>query len=166
MELCSYFNGPWEQPRHVVDLAGHEGSKLSGKLVDALDPEIDETEHAVRAVFECPSPPSRTDSALSDAEIAGTVHLVQKKVLRVRGHDEELSSEPVGDVVRRFMTVPGLREREGWQAKEVAPGLVDVTYSFWDGEERGLARWQAIPRADEVRYRNRSAKQMSWSPPD
>jgi len=164
IELCAYFNEAWAQPAHVVDMTGFDGAKLGGKLISPLDPDLDESEYAVRAFFECPAPATQLECALGDAEIIAAIGALKESVLRVPGHTHELSSECVGDVVNRFMGAPGLREREGWQAVLAIPGVVEVTYSFWDGQCPGLARWQVIPRSGEVRYRNRSAKQMSWSP--
>jgi hypothetical protein len=164
VEICSYFNDPWEQPPHVLEIAGRDGKKLVGKLARPLDADLDESEYIVEAKYECPAPPLRSEPPLSDDEVSAAITLLQKSTLFVEGHDEPRSSEAVGDVVRRFMTAPSLHEREGWSATVLVPGIVNVYYSYWDGENPELAQWQVMPRSKEVRYRNRHGKYMSWSP--
>jgi hypothetical protein len=164
IEICSYFNDPWEQPPHVLELTGYDGKKLIGKLARPLDADLNESEYAVEAKYECPAPPLRSESPLSEDEISAAIILLQKSVLFVEGHDEPKSSEAVGDVVRRFMSTSELREREGWSAIVLVPGIVNVSYSYWDRDSPKIAEWQVMPRSKEVRYRNRPAKYMSWSP--
>lgn len=166
VEVCSYFNGPWQQPEHVLRITGVDGEKLIGKLAQPLDPDLDETNYAVAGRFECPAPPLKAETPLSTEEVAGAVALLKGSVLDVESHDPVRSSEPVGEVVRLFMTFSGLREREGWNASTTVPGIVDVTYSYWDGERPAEAHWQVMPRSKQIRYRNRSAKTLSWSPED
>lgn len=166
VELVSYFNEAWRQPSNVLALVGHGGERLAGNLVQPTDPDIDDTEYIVRAVFECPAPPMVGEPELSASEIENAERLVRAAVLEVEGREPPKSSESVEDVVSRFMEYPGLCATEGWRADQVAPGLVDVTFTFQSGRDRAIARWQAIPRAGQVRYRNQMAKLLSWSPAD
>lgn len=164
VEVCSYFNAPWDQPAHVIEMVGPDGSKLLGSLASPVDPDLDETDYAVRARIECPAPPLQSETSLSTAEVADAIRLLQNSVLDVQGHSKTKSSEPVGEVVNWYMKAPGLKERDGWSTEVRVPGIVDVKYSFWDGDKLGEARWQVIARSREVRYRNKYAKMMSWLP--
>lgn len=166
VEVYSYFNGAWQQPRHVLELTGENGSKLAGDLAVPLDPDLDETDYAVRARMECPAPPRNSESRLSEQEIADALRLLHNSVLEVQGHDQARSSESVIDVVTYYMKMPGLSERDGWRTNVCVPGIVDVTYSFLDGNIACEAHWQVMVRSQEVRYRNRYAKMMSWLPSD
>jgi hypothetical protein len=139
-----------------------EGAKLAGNLAQAVDPELDDTEHSVQAKFECAAPPLTREPELSQAETESAIHLLRRSFLTIGGEDEP-SAKTVEDVLQYFLDI-GLKENEGWKASVISQGLVDVTYSFLDGSNLGLAHWQVIPRAGEIRCRNRAAKMVSWLP--
>lgn len=160
-EIVSYFNGPWRQPKSVLDIIGADGAKLAGRLAQPLDPDLEDTGYSVRAGFECPAPPLTTDRPLSAAEVRESMALLHRSKLEPDGH---LSSKTVGEVVQLFMGTAGLSELEGWMARMSAPGVVSVTYSYRDGDNPTVARWDVMPRIKEVRYRNRAAKALSWAP--
>lgn len=94
----------------------------------------------------------------------GALDLLKNSVLDVQGHDQPRSPEPVIEVVRHYMNAAGLGEKDGWRADVRSPGIVEVTYSFWDGAKAREARWQVMARSKEVRYRNSHAKMLSWLP--
>jgi hypothetical protein len=165
-EVYSYFNGAWQQPAHVLKVAGVNGSKLLGNFASPLDPDLDETDYSVQARMECPAPPRNSEGHLTDEEIERAFDLLKNSVLNVQGHDQPRSSEPVIEVVQHYMRAPGLREKDGWRANVRLPGIVEVTYSFWDGATAREARWQVMARSKEVRYRNSYAKMLSWLPDD
>jgi hypothetical protein len=70
----------------------------------------------------------------------------------------------VAQVVEHFLAVPGLRLRDGWSARELLPGLVEVRFSYWNGDDEADAIWHVVPTANSIRYRNRYAKYLSWLP--
>lgn len=162
VRVHAQFRGPWRQPASVLDVIGSGGMNLAGQLAQPLDPDVDETDHAVQGEFECPAPPLRNELVLSEDEISGAIELLRNTVLPVS--DAPPSSATVGEAVAVYMQAPGLRERAGWDAKLLAPGLVEVSYSYWDGEKPATALWSVLPRAKEFRYRNRAAKTISWIP--
>jgi hypothetical protein len=163
IDIFSYFNVLWDQPTHVLDIVGLEGTKLTGRLAHAVDPELDDSEFLVQAEFECPAPPLRVEAELSEAETEFAIQFLQQSFLTIGGKDEP-SSMMVGDIVRRFVE-NGLLELEGWKAEVKAPGIVNVTYSLLDETTPVVAHWQVMPRPREIRCRNRAAKMMSWFPP-
>jgi len=164
IEIYAHFNGPWQQPAHVLDIIGPNGKRLAGRFAHPLDPDVDDTDYSVQACFECPAQALRSEPPLSSDEVCSAITLLQESTLDVAGHDEVRSSECVGDVVKGYLKSPGLREHEGWNANVTLAGIVEVTYSFWNGEHPAISRWQVMPRSKEIRYRNRHAKMMSWSP--
>lgn len=163
-EVYSYFNGAWQQPAHVLEVTGVNGSKLLGNFASPLDPDLDETDYSVRARVECPAPPLNSEEPLTDEEIVRALDLLKNSVLNVQGHDQPRSSEPVIEVVQHYMRAAGLGEKDGWRADVRLPGIVEVIYSFWDGATAREARWQVMARSKEVRYRNSHAKMLSWLP--
>jgi hypothetical protein len=163
IDIYSYFNAAWAQPTHVLDLVGSEGANLAGRLAQAVDPELDDTEYSVQARFECPAPPLALESELSQAETKSAIQLLRGSFLTVGGEDEP-STKTVEDILRSFLE-NGLTEHEGWKASVTTQGVVDVTYSFLDGNKPKVARWQVMPRAGEIRCRNQAAKMVSWCPP-
>jgi hypothetical protein len=44
VEVLAYFNGPWQQPDAVRDIAGKEGEYLVGRFAEPLHPELSESE--------------------------------------------------------------------------------------------------------------------------
>lgn len=162
LEICSYFNSAWGQSLAVLAIAGKDGLGLAGSWTRPLDPDLDDTDYAVDAEFDCPAPPLKEEAPLGDDETAGVVELVRKAVLEVEGQEPKMSAMPVGDVVDWFMSAPGLRKHEGWSSRELAPGIFEVKFSYWDGDKASEGIWLVMPRAKEVKYRNRPAKLMSW----
>lgn len=163
VEVCAHFNNAWSQPLHVLAMTGPSGLNLSGRLAQLLDPDVDDSDVAVDASFECPAPPASTERPLTPLEVSQAASVVQHATLSVQGHDKPRSGKPVGEVVEWFMSTPDLRCDGGWVSSEIAPGLVRVTYSYYDGPRPRLAEWHAMPRSRQVRYRNLAAKYMSWS---
>lgn len=166
VEICSYFNEPWDQPEHVTQLTGVGGVNLVGRLAHPLDPDLPETEYAVISRFACPAPPMLDEPALTTDEIRNAIELLRQSILEVEGRVEPRSTLAVGDVVKWFMRWPGLRENKGWSSKLCSPGIVEVAYSYWNGERPDVALWHVMPRSQEVRYRNLQAKRMSWASDD
>ena len=164
VNVYSYFNDAWQQPKHVMELVGFDGANLAGRIVRALDPDLDETGYAIDMTFVCPSPPNNSEAPLSAEEVEGSIEILKNTVMDVEGHDNPRSAESVGFIVDRYMKTEGLSSRDGWMATEVAPGLVRVTFSFWNGKKPASAIWNVIPRAQETKYRNLHAKNMSWFP--
>jgi hypothetical protein len=164
VEVYAYFNDAWAQPEHVIDVIGSDGARLIGNLSHPLDPDLDQTENAVRLLVECPAPPRRAEEPLSAQEIADAIVVVQSSQLDVLGREPRRSSGTVGESVRWFTDSTDVRENEGWQSSEIAPGIAAVKYSFWNGARTEVACWHVVPRAAEVRYRNQYAKLMSWLP--
>lgn len=161
VQICSYFNGPWKQPAHVLEMTGQGGAKLLGAFANPVDPDLDDTEYSIERCVECLAPPMNSEPPLSDDEVQSAIKILQRSVLHVEGQEPLASSAPVIDVVEWFMCNAGLTARDGWLARVRTRGLVEVGYSFWDGPNPAEALWHIIPRSRGVRYRNRYAKYMS-----
>ena len=162
--VLAYFNGPWAQPAPVIEIVGTDGAYLSGPHADPIDPDVEDSDRRLRAVFECVAPPVEELDPLTDSELLAAVEALKASVLEVQGKTNPQSDGPVSEVVDHMMSYPDLREKDGWSAREVLPGVVEVTYSFWNGEKPDAGLWHIIPTTGSVRYRNGSAKFLSWLP--
>jgi hypothetical protein len=161
VEVLAYFNGPWGQPDCVTSIVGMDGVFLAGRFANPLHPEIDCDEQNLLARFECVAPPLVEAPPRTEADVASAIQIVQQAVLTVEG---STAADPVGEIVAMFMSCPGLRERKGWSGRVLPNGLLCVEYSYWDGDEPTVATWSAVLEMREVRYTDRNAKSMSWSP--
>lgn len=166
VKVFSYFNAAWAQPQHVLNLTGKNGAQLSGRLAIPIDRDLDESNYSVEAVFECAAPLSKTELPLSKHEIVNSIAKLQKSIIEVNGKSPLLSSDCIGDVVDHFLQAPGIKLNTGWSAHEFSPGVVEVVFSFYDADKPNTAIWHILPRTNQVRYRNRFAKFMSWLPKD
>ena len=164
VELYSYFNGPWNQPSPVLDIVGKGGDNLVGSRSVPIDPDVEETEYAVRAIFECVAPPLHTDVGFTQERIKSAIGLLHYARLSIPNAPQ--SSASVTDVINEFKRANAIRDRDGWSAREISPGLIEVSYSYWNGQVPDQAIWHVLPRSQEYRYRNRSAKILSWLPQD
>ena len=163
VEIYSYFNGAWQQPPHVLEIVGEDGERLTGGLAIPLDPDVDDSDYAVRTKVECLAPPLYCEDELSSDEMQRSIEILRGSVLTVRGKDPQKSAHCVNDVVGFFIRPKlGMREYEGWRAHLIAPGLVEVSYSYWNGSRPAKARWHVLPRVKQIRYRNSHAKFLSW----
>lgn len=160
--VLAYFNGPWQQRPAVIEITGTEGANLVGPFAEPIDPDVDDSHIRLNATFECLAPPFLGTKPLDDQQLRAAIEVLKRSVLHARGRDEP-SAEPVGEVVRFFIDPKcNLTEKDGWTASEVAPGVVEARYSFWNGERPDDAIWHIIPSCESVRYRNRHAKWLSW----
>lgn len=165
VEVVAYFNGPWRQPHGVLEIAGTDGVFLGGRFAALLDPDLEEDNHArVEASFICLAPPTAGHAQLSDAALLEATAAVKAHRFEAVPGQRGPSRHPVGLVVEQYLSVDGIRERDGWAAVEVLPGVVEVTFSYWDGEKSAIGRWQTTPASGALRYCNREAKRMSWWP--
>ena len=162
--VLAYFNGPWAQPESVIEIVGADGANLAGPHADLIDPDVEDSDTRLRARFECVAPPVGGVEALSDSGLLAAIDALKASVLEVEGKANPRSDGPVSEVVDHMMSYPDLREKDGWSAREVLPGVVEVTYSYWNGEKPDAALWHVIPSCGSVRYRNWSAKFLSWLP--
>jgi len=160
--VFAYFNGPWQQPAHVQKLLGKDGDSLAGRFAVAVDPDLEESKHIFEAKFECLAPAPRDAKPLTQTELQDAIATLQRKVLHPQGFGEP-SSSPVGEAIEIYMGFPGLSEREGWEATEPVAGMVEVVFSYWDGDIPAEAVWHVLPSSGAVRYRNWSAKKFSWT---
>ncbi len=160
VEVLAYFNGPWQQPNAVIEIVGKDGASLVGPHADLVDPDVEDSDTRLSARFECVAPPLKAATVLTASELEHAVDVLRSSTIVTPGRDP--SSGTVEETVRYFMGSPGLREHEGWKSREVAPGLVEVAFSYFDGERPASAIWHVIPAAGSVRYRNKYAKWMSW----
>lgn len=161
VEVLAYFNGPWKQPQAVMDIVGTGGQHLIGRFSEPLHPEFAESEKRFRAAFDCVAPPLSGSAERSGAECKVAIDVVKNAVLVVDGR---ISAEPVGKVVELYMSSPGLRPLNGWNARALPNGAFHVIYSYWNGDQPAAADWLTIPETNEVRYHNLYGKYMSWSP--
>lgn len=157
--IVSYFNGPWRQPESVLSGVGSFGRRLIGPQVIKVDPEFDDSEKYVSAVFELPvgDHSNSRDGGYSEG---AAVEVVKAAVLTVQGRGK--SSEPVGRIVEWFLSVPGLEEKDGWSACEVKDGVYEVLFSYWDKDSPLLAKWTVVAGSGQVMYENKYAKIMSY----
>ncbi|MDF1613856.1 hypothetical protein [Desulfurivibrio dismutans] len=159
IEIFSYFNVAWRQPEAVLSGVGSLGRRLIGPQVDKVDPEFEDSEKYVSAVFEFPvgnHPSSRSEGYSEGAALEA----VKAAVLTVQGRGK--SSEPVGKVVEWFLGVPGLKAKDGWSARELKDGVYEVVFSYWEGDSTSLAKWTVVAGSRQVTYENRNAKIMSY----
>lgn len=161
VEVLAYFNGPWQQPEAVVQIVGRHGAHLVGPLAQPIDPDLWDSHTALNATFDCLAPPMREAPPLSDTEVQAAMRLTLEHFFTF----DQRSARNLGDTVAGFMTYPGLREHDGWSSAEIAPGLVEVRFSYWNGDHPDVAVWHCVPASREVRFRNRAAKNFSWWPP-
>ena len=164
VEVLAYFNGPWQQPDGVLDVVGKDGASLVGPYADPVDPDVEDSDTRLRARFECVAPPLHDAASLTAEDLERAVAVLRSSTILTP--DRRPSAGTVDETVQYFMGSPGLREHEGWLGREVAPGLVEVSFSYWDGERPSSSVWHVIPSAGSVRYRNKHAKWMSWLSPD
>lgn len=159
IEIVSYFNGAWRQAESVLCGVGSLGRRLIGPQMGKVDPEFDDSEKYVSAVFELPvggHPNSRDDGYSKGDAVAA----VKAAVLTVQGRGK--SSEPVGKVIEWFLGVPGLSEKDGWSALEVKDGVFEVVFSYFNEGSPTLAKWTVVTGSGQVMYENRNAKIMSY----
>ncbi|MBT2771060.1 hypothetical protein J7J47_02295 [Halomonas sp. ISL-60] len=157
--IVSYFNGAWRQPESVLSGVGSLGHRLLGPQVRKVDPEFEDSEKYVSAVFEFPV--GDHSNSCNDGYSEGTaVQAVKEAVLTVMGRGK--SSEPVGRVVEWFLSVPGLAKKDGWSACEVKDGVYEVVFSYWDKDSPSLAKWTVVAGSGQVMYENKHAKIMSY----
>jgi len=162
-------NGIWLCQVHAKEIDDDE-NRFSTDLLRAWKahagdrgPDVDDSHvRFLRARFECVAPPLESEDALTEYELLQAIEILKGSVLDVAGHDPLRSAGTVREVVDYFMNSPGLRERHGWSARQVLPGMVEVTYSYWENTRSAEAVWHVIPRTRSVRYRNRNARWMSW----
>jgi len=164
VRVLAYINGPWKQPKQVEAILGKHGAHLVGEFAVPIDPDVEDSDVRFEAQFECLAPAPSSQGPMSDAELGEALDLLRRSRLEVRGHEKPLSHNPVGEVVGWFLGTSGLSIRDGWRATEHVPGVVEIGFSFWNGERPAEALWHVIPSSGSVRYRNRHAKYMSWSP--
>jgi hypothetical protein len=165
VDVLSYFNGPWRQPRGVLSVTGEDGVHLGGPFVEPLDPDLDEDQQArVRASFICLAPPCAGHVGFSNDELNDAIQTVRAHRFDSLTGKEGASKYAIDGVVRGYLALEGIRERGGWSGNEVLPGVVEVCFSYWDGERAATARWRTTPASGTVRYCNRDAKRMSWWP--
>lgn len=167
VDVVACFNGPWRQPRGVLEIVGNDGVFLGGPFAALLDPDLEEDDHArVEASFICLAPPVAGQEPYSTVALLDAVAAVKAHRFEAVPGSEGPSRHPVGLVVEQYLSVDGVRERDGWAATEVLPGVVEVTFSYWDGEKPAVSQWHTTPASGAVRYCNREAKWMSWWPDD
>ena len=157
--VLAYFNGPWKQPDSVVAIAGRDGIHLVGPHAVPVDPDVEDSHTRLEATFECVAPPLRTAEPLGEEDLQRALeHLKQNKLMLKYGR----ATTSVGETVALFLSTPELSENDGWQLRELLPGMVEVRFSFWNGRGKPAeAIWHVIPSCGAVRYRNRHAKYMS-----
>jgi len=161
VEIVAYFNQSWAQSDAVLAVVGCDGAHLGGRFAEPVDSDFDDQGRCVQARFECLAPPLTSESAVNIASTGDALEVLRSTVMTVDG---SRSDDSVGAVVDWFMSMPGLREREGWKAEARPNGLVAVSYSYWDGDTPAEANWLVVPSAGQVRYADIHAKRFSWSP--
>jgi len=163
VEVLAYFNGPWRQPEGVLAVVGRDGASLVGPFAELIDPDVEDSDTRLTARFECVAPPPTGTDELTQDELDAAVALLKSSTIETPG--KQPSDGTVEETVQWFMGAPGLKPDAGWSAREVAPGVVEVGFSFFDGDRPSVAIWHVLPSAETVRYRNRHAKSMSWLAP-
>lgn len=159
IEIASYFNGAWRQPASVLSGVGSLGGRLIGPQVGKVDPEFEDSEKYVSAVFELPVG-DHSSSRSQDYSEDAAVEAVKAAVLTVQGRGK--SAEPVDKVIEWFLGIPGLKVKDGWSAREVKDGVYEVVFSYLDGDSPSLAKWTVVAGSGQVMYENRNAKNMSY----
>ncbi len=130
-----------------------------GPYAVPVDPDVEDSHTRLEATFECIAPPLCDATALTEEEMEHALDLLRRSKLMLR-HGQATGT--VGETVASFLGNPNLTEKDGWRMREALPGVVEVSFSFWNGPgKEAQAIWHVIPSSDAVRYRNRYAKQMS-----
>lgn len=163
VEVLAHFNNAWRQPRSVVSVVGQQGRYLVGQYAEPVHPEFDDSEKAFRARFSCIAPRLRNAPKRTLAEVGASIQIVKSAILTVDGRK---SSATVDEVIKYFLALPGIKEREGWSCRTLANDAIVVEYSYWDDDKPAIAEWIAILEAGAVRYRNLDGKYLSWLPDD
>ncbi|WP_299977711.1 hypothetical protein [Desulfobacula sp.] len=160
VEILAHFNRPWQQPDVVLSIIGMNGKGITGQFVQDVHPELPESEKRVFGVFNLVPPLGPTDTPPQDVDLEKAINLVKTSLLEIDG---KISSEPVGEVVSQFISASGISTRDGWSAKIMGNGSVQVTFLFWDGDSQETAEWNVVIQSGEVHYFNLSAKYMSYN---
>lgn len=165
VHMLAYFNGAW-QSREVLQIVGEGGARLRGQPIKLEDPDVTDSDKLVdlTKVVDVPAV-DRRGSALGQAPSVteeDTLESVKHAVLTVDGRKSATDLEAN---VELFMQSPGIHPAGGWSVQKPDNGKFLVTYDFIDGEDgEQQAIWEFDPVTRKVRYLNKRAKLMSWTP--
>ena len=163
VHMLAYFNSAW-QPPEVLRIVGDGGANLKGKPIKLQDRDVTDSDKIVdlTRVVDVPAldpKPAGASSAGQDA-----IHRVKDSILTVDG---QRSATNLDANVALFMQSPGLRAAGGWTAKKLDGGKYLVSFDFIDGDNGDQqAIWELDSASNKVRYVNKRAKIMSWTPAD
>lgn len=158
VHMLAYFNGAW-QTGDVLNIVGEGGAKLQGSVIKLQDSDVVDSDKILDLTKTVYVPPL----APRDPEEVALEH-VKKATLTVDG---DRSATNLEENVELFMASPGLRPAGGWSAKRQGNGTFAVTYDFIDGQDgEQQALWAYNPASGSVKYVNKRAKLMSWTPAD
>lgn len=151
--LTVYFNGPWNQPNHVIEFAGINGTKLPKNLSVPLDREFPDSGRRIEIEKIVIVPP------LSPEVIA--IQAVKNAKLVVPEHGR--ANDTVGFIVSWYMR--GKEQKEiGWSAVLSDKRTWEVTLQYLINDEKHEAKWEFNPGTHKVGYLNPEAKVFSWLP--
>jgi hypothetical protein len=151
----SYFNSSWQTPEVLTTLGGEDGKSLNGSILKKTDADVIDSPKVMDYLLTLPFP------ALSPS--ARAINLVRASILNVP--DEGRSAGDIQANIDYFLSTPGVRAGKGWSAKVTSPTVYEVSYDFIDGEQgetQGI--WTANIVSGEVKYVNKDAKILSWTP--
>lgn len=164
VHVYAYFNSAW-QTASILEIAGNGGTKLKGKVIEKQDSDVIDSDNTVSLVKMIDFPSAAAEAAVPKAPRSkeeDAIEHVKRAVLTVDG---QRSATDLEANVTLFMQAPKTNPIGGWSAKKSDDGRYLVSFDFRDGDDgEQQAIWEFDPATHRVRYVNKRAKIMSWTP--
>lgn len=166
VHVYAYLNSAW-QSASILQITGEGGTKLRGRIIEKLDSDVIDSDNIVDLVKMVEFPPVAAQPPTPIASLTkedDAIEHVKHAVLTVDG---QRSATDLAANVDLFMHSQGLYPMGGWSAKKADGGRYLVSFDFHDGDDgEQQAVWEYDPASQHVRYINKRAKTMSWTPAD